>query len=143
MIKHMTDQGREQQAQGFTLVELIITITLFATLVPSVVGFLDFLTQLNTTARTTASINAFVENKVETIRSAGYTATPVVSNQSITSELNTAAASIPSPKSAVYTVSQLSPSVKQINISVTYNNKGTAKTVSYTTYLGELGVGQY
>lgn len=143
MINHMAHKGRGQNEQGFTLVELIITITLFATLIPSVIGFLDFLTQLNTTARTTASINAFVENKIETIRSAGYTSTPVVSNQSITSELNAAAASIPSPKSAAYTVSQLSPSVKQIDISVTYNNKGTSKTVSYTTYLGELGVGQY
>lgn len=140
MIKSMTDISYQK---GFTLVELVITIALFAIIVPSTASFLDFITQLNSSAKTTAIVNGFVENKIESIRSAGYTASANVSNQDISSELATFAPSVPRPRSASLTISTRSPSLKKVEVSVTYNNKGTAKTVYFMTYLGELGVGQY
>jgi prepilin-type N-terminal cleavage/methylation domain-containing protein len=127
---------------GFTIVELLITIALFAILVPSIASFMNFLTTLNSRARTISTINAMAENKLESIRSAGYLATPVASNVSFAaSEIP---ASIPSPKSAKYTVSTTSdPSVRKLTISISYNNHGTQETLNYATYLGQLGVGQY
>lgn len=140
MIKIMKSASQES---GFTLVEMVITIVLFALLVPATASFLDFITQLNSTAKTTASINGFVENKIEAIRSAGYTASSNVTSQNITSELDSFAPNVPKPRSAFLTISTKSPSLKKIDLSVTYNHKGSPKTVYFTTYLGELGVGQY
>lgn len=134
---------RSPKESGFTLVEMVVTISLFALLVPATATFLDFITQLNTTAKTTASINGFAENKIEAIRSAGYTASANVTNQNITSELDSFAPSVPRPRSAVLTISSKSPSLKKVDLAITYNHKGSPKTVNFTTYLGELGVGQY
>ncbi len=101
--------------------------------------FLNLHVHLAQRGRDVAATNSYVENKVESLRSAGYLS---LSNgtTNVTSELPT---ELKPPRSGSVTISDESTSVKKVDISVTYNDQGTPRTYTYTTYVGELGVGQY
>lgn len=130
---------KTQKQNGFTIVELVITIVLFAILVPSIASFLNFLTDLNARSRNLATVNAMTENKVESLRSKGFVAVPL-GTVDFSSELPPALAK---PRAASYVVSAVNPSLKQVDVSISYTDHGQPESYTYRTYLGELGVGQY
>lgn len=125
--------------QGFTVVELLIAIGVFAVIVPSLAGFLNLLSIVNDRARDTSVINALIENKVESLRSISFVGI-TDGTTDFTAELPD---TISEPNSATYEVSSLSSSLKAVDLTVTYNDHGQNKTMTYRTYIGELGVGQY
>lgn len=131
--------GNNSCASGFTIVELLVTMIVGAILAGSVTLFLAQHVHLAQKGRDVSVTNSFVENKIESIRSAGYLSL-TNGTTNVTSELPT---ELKAPRSAAVTISDQSTSVKQIDISVTYNDQGAARTYTYTTYVGELGVGQY
>ena len=125
--------------QGFTLVELLVAITVGALFVGSINTI--YMNQLSISQQTRDAVmaNAFVEAKVESLRSRGYLG---VANgtTNITSELP---GELQSPRNAYLTVTNQSTSVKKLSITLSYTNNAKTQTLNYTTYLGELGVGQY
>lgn len=129
----------QKSENGFTVIELIISIAVVGILVPTLIGFVTTLNRFNDRARDMAIVNALVENKVESLRSIGFGG---INNgtTSFSSELPT---TIGSPKSATYIVTTPNTGIKQIDISVSYNDHGSNQVTSYRTYIGELGVGQY
>jgi prepilin-type N-terminal cleavage/methylation domain-containing protein len=130
---------RSHKQSGFTIVELVVTIVILALSVPVMASLVNLLSSLNDRARDMAQIHALTEHKIEALRSMGFT-TLTNGTTNFTSELSS---SIAAPRSATYTISSASSSVKQIDVSVSYNDHGTTRTLSYRTYIGELGVGQY
>lgn len=124
---------------GFTIVELLITIVVIAILVPMIAGMMSMIDALNDRARDRASINALVENKVEGLRSISF----VGLGDGTTDFTNELPDSVGSPRSATYTISSISSALKQVDIAVTFSDHGQSRTMSYKTYIGELGVGQY
>lgn len=82
--------------------------------------------------------NAYVEAKVEALRNTGYNGlTPGTSD--ISGELPS---QLPSPKSAAMTIGNPSGGLKEVDLNLSYKDQGQTNTLSYTTYVGELGVGQ-
>ena len=123
---------------GFTIVELIVTIVIMGVIIPAVAIALTNLTVVDYQARDLALANFIAQNKVETLRSAGYNS---LSNgtQSFSSQLpNT----MGSPKSASYAVSTPITGVKQIDVTISYTEYKKTKSIAYRTYVSELGVGQ-
>ena len=92
---------------------------------------------LSTRARQLSLANSFVEGEVEALRNQGYNAL-TDGTTDISSQLP---AALQSPKSASVQISSPSGGIKQIDITVTYNDQ-VSRSYSYTTYIGELGVGQ-
>lgn len=131
--------GIKSGTPGFTIVELLVTMFVGAILAGAVALFLAQHVHLAQRGRDVSVTNSFVENKVESLRSAGYL-TLTNGTTDITSELPSELAK---PRSATLTISDESVSIKQVDISVTYNDQGSARTYTYTTFVGELGVGQY
>ena len=82
--------------------------------------------------------NSYVESKVEALRNQGYNSL-AVGTTSLTSELPSQLAL---SRSATMTVTNPSGGIKQVDITVNYKDQGFTNSISYTTYLGELGVGQ-
>ena len=128
-----------QDQHGYTLVEILVTIVVGAILVTSislVVSNQSFLAQRG---RDVTIANSYAENKVEEIRSVGYLGlTDGTSN--ITSELPS---ELGNPKSATLVISTVTTGIKKAVLTITYNEQGASRTSSYTTLIGELGVGQY
>lgn len=129
----------KKSESGFTLVELITAIVIGALFFAAVTNLISNNAYLSERARDVATSNSFAENKVEELRSAGYLS---LSDGSIdvSGELPS---ELQSPKTGTVTISSQSTSIKRVAIAVTYNDQGTPKTYSYTTFIGELGVGQY
>ncbi len=124
---------------GFTVVELLIAIAVMGMVIPTLASLVTNVSRLNDRARDLAVINALAENKAESLRSISYVG---VSNGTydFTNELP---ATISKPNQASYTVTSASPSLKQIDVEISVTTYGEEQTISYRTYLGELGVGQY
>lgn len=129
----------KKSENGFTIIELLIAIAVVGILVPTLIGFVNTLNRFNDRARDMAIVNALVENKVESLRSIGFSGV----NNGSTSFSSELPNTIGSPKSATYTVTTPVAGMRQIDISVSYNDHGTTQTTTYRTYIGELGVGQY
>lgn len=120
-------------------VELLIALIVGAILVLSlnaIVSSHSFLTQRS---RSLVVSNAYAEKKIEALRSAGYLGvTPGTTD--ITNELPS---DLLKPRAASLTISQESSAVKRIRLNISYNEQGANRTQVYTTFIGELGVGQY
>ncbi|HZP55335.1 MAG TPA: hypothetical protein VFB03_01025 [Candidatus Saccharimonadales bacterium] len=124
--------------KGFSIVELILAIIVGSGLIASLDLIINNYIHLGQRSRNLTMINSYSEGKVEALRSLGYNG---LSNgtSSISSELPS---QVTGTKSGSLTISEPQTGLKQIDISVTYNDNGTSRTYTYRTYIGELGVGQ-
>lgn len=125
--------------QGFTIIELLVTIAVVGILVPTLAGFVNSLNRFNDRARDLTLVNSLAENKIESLRSVGYSGI----NTGTTSFVSELPVTLGSPRTATYTVTTPNTGIKQVDLTVTYNDHGSTQTVNYRTYIGELGVGQY
>lgn len=127
------------KTRGYMTVELIMALIVGAILIISLNVVVT--SHLNITQRGKLLLvaNSYAEQKIEALRSRGYLG--------LTDGTTDSTTELPSdfkpPRSATVTVSALSSSVKKVHLSITYSELGVVRTQSYTTYIGELGVGQY
>lgn len=124
---------------GFTIVELIVALFVASSLVGSVQLIYTNQTYLAQRARDLALANAYVEGKVESLRSKGFLGLSDGTTD-ITAQLPT---ELNAPRSGSMQVSSPSSGIKRVVIDINYNSQGADKSVTYTTNIGELGAGQY
>jgi prepilin-type N-terminal cleavage/methylation domain-containing protein len=123
---------------GFTLVELLVTLVVSGLLIAAVNTAVVAQTSTSERARDMVIANAYAEGKFESVRSQGFLALSD-GTVSITSDLPS---ELKAPRSGSIAISTQSISVKRVVLTITYNDRGTARTYQYTTFVGELGVGQ-
>ena len=131
--------GPPKNQQGFTIVELIVATIVGSIIVGGVSLIIASQVHLSQRGRDLVIANAYVEHKIEALRSIGFLGLTDGST-SITTELPV---ELNSPRSGTLQISSFSSAIKKVDISLTYNDQGINRTYSYTTYVGELGVGQY
>lgn len=124
--------------QGFTVVELIITIAICGIIVPVLAAGLTTLTLINNRSRDLALANMMAQNKAELLRSSGY--------NSITEGTTYFTGDLPStlsdPKSASYTVTTPEAGIKEVVIVISYKDINSTRTVNYQTKVSEIGINQ-
>ena len=125
-------------SDGFTIVELLVTIAVAAIVTGSMSQVVTSYVHTAQRGRYLNLANAYVEAKVETLRNTGYNSIALGST-SLNSELPS---QLPPQRSATMTVTNPSGGIKQIVIVVNYNDQGNSNQYTYTTDIGELGVGQ-
>lgn len=131
--------AQKNNTAGFTIIELLIAVAVVGILIPTLVSFVNTLNRFNDRARDLTLVNSLAENKVESLRSLGYSGLTNGST-AFTSELPP---TIGSPKTATYTISTPNAGIKQVDLVINYNDHGTTQSVNYRTMIGELGIGQY
>lgn len=124
--------------KGFTLVELLVAIAVGAIVTGSLSQVVTSYVHTAQRGRYLNLANSYVEAKVEALRNQGYNSLST-GTTSLTSELPT---QLPPSRSGSMTVASPSGGIKQVDISVSYKDQGQTNSYSYTTYIGELGVGQ-
>jgi prepilin-type N-terminal cleavage/methylation domain-containing protein len=129
-----------RRRDGFTIVELLVSIVIAGVIIPAVTIALTNLSAVNRQARDQTLANFIAQNKIESLRSIGYNAL----NAGTTSFTSSLPSTMGSPKSASYIITADNPTtgVKKIDISISYTDYGRAHNLSYRTYISELGVGQ-
>lgn len=123
---------------GYTIVELITAIAVGGFFLTSLSILVSNSLHLGQKVESVVLANAYVEGKVESLRNLGYSTL----NDGTTDISGELPAELNSPKSASLEVSSPQDGLKQVEITVSYNDQGTTKTYGYTTYIGELGVGK-
>lgn len=127
---------KHSKSEGFSIVELILSITIGALFITSLTQIVNNYVSLGQKSRNVILTNSYVEGKVEALRNAGYKGI-TIGTSDIAAELP---AQLPTPRSGSMIISSPSSGLKQVDISVTYNDKGQAQTYGYTAYIGELSV---
>ncbi len=120
-------------------VELLITLIVGAILILSLHSIVTSHTYLTQRSRSLVVANAYAEQKVEALRSAGYLGTPN-GTTSVTAELPS---DLKKPRTGTLEITSPTTAIKKVRLTIQYNEQGASRTQSYTTYIGELGVGQY
>jgi prepilin-type N-terminal cleavage/methylation domain-containing protein len=128
-----------QDQAGFTVVELIVSIVVGAILVGSVNTIVTTQIYISQRGRDLVMANAYAELKIESLRSVGYLGL-ADGTTDITGELPN---ELSSPRSASQVISPYTADIKEVALTITYNEQGKSRTHTYKTYVGELGVGQY
>lgn len=126
-----------KNAEGFTVVELIVAIIVGVIFISSLNLAVNNYTNLGARGRHLVLANSYAEAKVEGLRNSGYNAIGL-GTSSLTSELP---AQLPGRNGSM-TISQPQSGIKQIDLTISYNDLGNNRTYTYRTYIGELGVGQ-
>lgn len=135
----MKPETIQKDQTGFTIVELLITLIVGAIVVTGLNSIVTTQSYISQRGRDMILANSFAETKVEALRSQGFLSTPLGSTD-ITNELP---AELNTPRSATMEISPHTTASKKITITMSYNEQGRQRTYSYSTLIGELGVGQY
>lgn len=123
---------------GFTIIELLLGISLFAVLIPAVIISLNSIAAANDNAKDTVIANIAAENKIEELRSFGYNSI----NVGTVDFSSTLPQTLGTPRAASYTVTNDTAGLKEVSLSITFTNRRGSHTLNYKTLVGELGVGQ-
>jgi len=122
---------------GLTLVELLVAIAVGAIVTASLSQVVTSYVHVAQRGRYLNLANSFAEAKMEAVRNTGYNGlSPGTTN--ISGELPS---QLPPSHSASMTVDEPAGGLKKVDISVSYDDQGQNNTYSYSTYVGELGVG--
>lgn len=123
---------------GLTLVELLVSIVVAGVIISSFSQVVNSYLHVSQQGRYLNLANSYIEAKVESLRNIGYNDLST-GTTTLTNELPT---QLPPSRSATMTVSSPITGIKQVDLSISYKDQGKTNTYGYTTYLGELGVGQ-
>jgi prepilin-type N-terminal cleavage/methylation domain-containing protein len=124
--------------RGFTVVEIMLGIALFGLIVPSIVFSVVSLNQLNDRAADLTFANVIAENKIESLRSAGYNSL-VDGTYDFSADLTP---TFTEPKAASYTITTPELGVKEIEVNIDYTQQGILRELNYKSLISELGVAQ-
>ena len=128
----------QDNSYGFTIVELTVSVVVAAIFFLSLnVAYTSYVHGGEQVKDLTLA-NSYAESKIESLRNTGYNSL-ALGTTSITGELPS---DLKSPRSGSLQISSPQTGLKKIDLSISYNDQGTSRTYSYTTYVGELGVGQ-
>mgnify|MGYP001561515969 CR=1 FL=1 len=127
-----------KRISGFTIIEILISLAVFALAVPAISISIRNLVVLNNRARDLALVNIIASNKAEQVRSAGFnslSAGTVDFSDELSSEIS-------GPKTASYTVAIPSAGRAEVVLDISYRDYNKTRSLTYKTVVGELGVGQ-
>lgn len=131
-------QTHIKHEQGFTVIEILIGIGLFAVVMPAIILSVVGVARLNDRAADLTRANMIAERKIESLRSAGFnTMTDGVTD--FTTELDP---SFTEPRQAEYTITTPSPGVKEIEVDIEYTANGSLENLTFRSIITELGIAQ-
>jgi prepilin-type N-terminal cleavage/methylation domain-containing protein len=125
-------------SNGFTIVEILVTIVVGSIVIMSLNLVVTNYIHLAQRGRYLNLANSYAEGEIEALRNEGYNSL-ALGTTSLTSQLPT---QLPPSRASSMTISSPQNGLKEIYITISYHDQGTSQTYHYTTYVGELGVGQ-
>jgi type II secretory pathway pseudopilin PulG len=123
---------------GFTVIEVMMGIGLFAVVAPSIILAIVSINGVNDRAADLTYANIIAERKIESIRSAGYNSL----NPGTVDFVSELPPSLRAPRSASYTVTLPVTGVKEVAIQITYTDQTGLRELRYSSLISELGVAQ-
>lgn len=129
----------KNKQQGFTIVELLVA-TLIIGIVAASISTLFI--SINTLQRKTARIDSATraaQREVEMLRNDNYASLTAGQSLSFTDRLPN---SLPADRNGTVTVSEPSPDLKRVDVTVTYTDSGKQERIVLSSLIGVIGITQ-
>lgn len=129
----------KRKESGFTLVELLATISIMGLLV---VGLVNLYITIETSQRKSYHLEIATragERQIESIRNAQYGSLEPGVDIDFTDSLP---AELPEPRSGIVEVSEPEDGIRRVDVTITYKDGGKSKTVKQSSLIGVIGVSQ-
>lgn len=124
---------------GFTLVELIVTISIFGLLI---IGIVNLYMTIESTQRKSYHLEIATragEKQIESLRNIQYGNLEPDTTIDFTDELPE---DLPEPKTGTVAISEPEDGIRRVDITITYKDTSGTKTVKQSSLIGALGIGQ-
>lgn len=120
--------------KGFSVVELILSIVVGGLFLLSLTQITNNYIIIGGKSRNVVLANSYAEGKLETLRNIGFSG--------LSNGTTNVGAELPSqlsgPKSASLVISAPLPNLKKADLTVSYSDRGTNRTATYSAYIGEI-----
>lgn len=130
--------ARDNQS-GFTLVELLVTISLLGLIV---IGVTNLYITISSAQRKSYHLEIATragEAQIESLRNAQYNNLEAGGQINFTSSLPS---DLPEPRSGIVDISEPSDGIKRVDVTITYKDGSGSKTVKQSSLIGVIGIGQ-
>lgn len=124
---------------GFTLVEMLITVVILGIAITTIAALYYSMQKVQNSSRNLDLATRAAQTEIEVLRNNSYNSLTPGQNIDFTSSLP---AQLPGNKTGTVVVSQPTDGLRRVDVSVTYNNNGTSKTVELSSTIGVIGIGK-
>ena len=124
---------------GFTLVEIVITILVLGVVLTSVVTLFVNIQQAQTHTRYLETATYAAQAEIESLRNINYNNLTPGQTINFTDDLP---ASLPPGATGTVAVSEPTPGLRRVDVTVNYSYKGKDRVVSLSSLIGVLGITQ-
>jgi prepilin-type N-terminal cleavage/methylation domain-containing protein len=136
--------GKEQllhhKNSGFSLVEIVVALAIIGIMIVSLANLFIAIGVLQRQNRNLTLATRIAESKIEGLRNNHYNAlAPSPPPIDFTNELPDELAE---PRSAIVTISEPTPGIKRLDITISYREGLQTKTIRLSSLLGNIGIAQ-
>lgn len=129
----------KRNESGFTLVELLVTISIMGLLI---VGLVNLYIAIEASQRKSYHLEIATragEKQIESLRNSQYASLEPGVNIDFTDSLPD---DLPEPRSGIVEVSEPEDGIRRVDVTITYKDGGKSKTIKQSSLIGVIGVGQ-
>lgn len=131
--------GRQSNASGFTLVELMVTVVVLGIVITSLGGLYYSMQVIEVQGQHLDIATRAADTEIEDLRNNGYDSLTTGSTINFTSSLPS---ELPHGATAKAVVSQPVSGLKRVDVTVAYTDYGKAENVTLSSEIGIIGIGQ-
>ena len=136
----MKSESPEKRQAGFSLVEIAVGLVVIGLVVISISNVFISIGVIQRQSAHLSLAARLAEQKIESLRNNHYNTIPLSPPPiDFTSELP---ADLATPRSATVNVSEPSPGIKRLEVTITYREGSRSKTVQLSVLLGNIGISQ-
>lgn len=124
---------------GFTLVELITAVVVLGIIGASVTGLFLNIQQTQIATNYLESATRAAQREIESLRNSNYNNLTPGSTLSFTNSLP---GDLPNDRTGTVAVSEPTPGVRRVDVTVTYTHEDRLRTVALSSLIGVIGITQ-
>ncbi len=132
-------ESTTHDARGFTLVELMVTIVVLGLVITGIGGLYYVMQIAEVRSQHLDLALRAARTEIESLRNNGYNALTPGSTITFTSALPSA---LPHDRSGTAVVGQPLPELRRVDVTITYTDYGKPQTVTLSSNIGVIGIGQ-
>ena len=136
----MSKHRLKLNTQGFTITEIVVAVAVLGIMIVALTNLVIGVASVQRQNQRLTLARRTAEGKIESLRNNHYNnlvnSPPAID---FTSELP---AELPDPRSALVTISEPNPGLKQLDIVITYREGSRDKSVEMSALIGNIGISQ-